>query len=176
MTALRYCRVVHDFLVWALAVVAAAIAGGLVVLICADVLARNLRLGTIPWTNEATEYGLYGMTLLAAPWVLSLGAHVRMDLVPRVLPAGGARVLETVAALVGAAITGILSWYGVVVTLAAHARGALILKTLVFPEWILLAFLPFTLMLLTIGFLMRAADIIVGDRPVPGADSIAGAG
>lgn len=171
---LRLLGRLHDGLVWAMAVLAAAIAAGLVVLICADVLSRNLRLGTLPWTNEVTEYGLYGMTLLGAPWVLAKGAHVRMDLFARILPIAGVRVMEVVAALLGATIGAVLTYYAVVVTLAAQARGSMVLKTLVFPEWMLLAPMPVALGLLTVGFLRRAASMALDgpaapDTPTSGA-------
>jgi TRAP-type C4-dicarboxylate transport system permease small subunit len=172
----RFMCKAHDGLVLTLAAIAAAIAAGLVVLICTDVAVRNLGFGNIPWTNEVTEYGLYGMTLLGAPWVLSLGAHVRMDLLTRMLPPGGVRLLEVFAALVGAGISATLAYFGVVVTLAAHARGSMVLKTLVFPEWILLAFVPFTMMLMAIGFLRRAAEFGPSARETPGAGITPGAG
>lgn len=175
MTLLRQLARWHDRLVWAMAALAAAIAAGLVVLICADVLSRNLRLGTLAWTNELTEYGLYGMTLLGAPWVLSLGAHVRMDLFARSLSPRGRRWLEIGASLVGAVICAVLAWYGVLVTLAAHARGSLVLKTLVFPEWLLLVALPVTMGLLALGFLRRAAEFAAGIEESP-PTTVPGAG
>ena len=148
----------HDFLVFALAVLAAAIAAGLVLLICTDVALRNLRLGNVPWSLEVSEYGLYAMTLLGAPWVLSMGAHVRMDLVADNLPGAVQRWLEPAVSLLGAAICGTIFWYGLVVTQAAAARGSLIFKTLVFPEWWFLVLVPFCFALLTLGFLRRALE------------------
>ena len=51
----------------------------------------------VSWANEVTEYALYLITLLTAPWLLRRGQHVRIDMVlvmvpPRVAWAdGGAR-------------------------------------------------------------------------------------
>lgn len=150
--ALRGAARAHDALILAMAVLAAAIAGGMVVLICADVLLRNLGRGNLPWSVEASEYGLYAMTLLGAPWVLSMRAHVAMDLLAANLPAAPRMVLDIVTCTLGAAICALLAWKGLGVVLTSQGRGAMVWKTLVFPEWWLLAPLPFAMAMLALGF------------------------
>jgi TRAP-type transport system small permease protein len=150
---LRALARAHDALILAMAVLAAAIAGAMVVLICADVLMRNLGWGNLPWSVEASEYGLYAMTLLGAPWVLSMRAHVAMDLLANNLPATPRVMLDIVTCSLGAAICALLAWKGLGVVLTSHARGAMVWKTLVFPEWWLLAPLPFAMAMLALGFL-----------------------
>ena len=51
----------------------------MVVLVTADILLRNITRTGFPWANEVSEYALYAMTLLAAPWLLRRGQHVRID-------------------------------------------------------------------------------------------------
>jgi TRAP-type transport system small permease protein len=148
----------HDALIFAMAVVAAAIAGGLVVLICADVALRNLRLGNIPWSVEASEYGLYAITLLGAPWVLAMRGHVAMDLLVGQLRGRPRRVVDVVTCGLGALICAVLVWKGLDVALGSHARGALVIKTLIFPEWWLLAPLPAAMAMLALGFLRLALE------------------
>jgi TRAP-type transport system small permease protein len=150
---LRIVTRLHDGLILSMAVLAAAIAGGMVILICADVLLRNLRWGNLPWSVEASEYGLYAMTLLGAPWVLALRAHVAMDLLANNLSAVPRRALDLVTCSLGAAICAILAWKGLGVVLVSKARGAMVYKTLVFPEWWLLALMPFAMAMLSVGFL-----------------------
>ena len=53
------------------------------VMVCIDVAIRNIGLGNFPWLIEVAEYAIYGATFLAAPWVLHLGAHVRVDIALR---------------------------------------------------------------------------------------------
>ena len=65
----------------ALAVVAALTLLAMVVLVTADIVLRNLTRTGFPWANEVTEYALYVITLLTAPWLLRRGQHVRIDLV-----------------------------------------------------------------------------------------------
>lgn len=156
---------VHDALILAMAVLAAAIVGGIVVLICADVALRNLRMGNLPWSVEASEYGLYAATLLGAPWVLHLRAHVAMDLVAGLVRPALRRALDVTACALGAAICGLLAWKGLGVVLTSQARGAMIWKTLVFPEWWFLALVPLAMAMLALGFLRLILETLTGRAP-----------
>ena len=142
----------HDALILAMAVLAAAILGALVVLICADVALRNAGWGNLPWSVELSEYGLYAATLLGAPWVLQMRAHVAMDLAAGLLPQGPRRLLDAAACALGAVICAVLAWKALDVTLTSHGRGAMVWKTLVFPEWWFLAPMPAVMALLALGF------------------------
>ena len=59
-------------------------------MICLDVLLRNVPLAPgvqgLAWSNELSETGLYLLTMLAAPWLLRHGRHIRVDILLRVLP------------------------------------------------------------------------------------------
>ena len=48
---------------------------------------RNFGFGGLPWSNEVSEYILYLVTLLSAPWLLRRGQHIRVDILLRALPA-----------------------------------------------------------------------------------------
>jgi TRAP-type transport system small permease protein len=156
----------YDLLLGALAALAALSLGTVTVLITLDVIGRNTGFGNLPWLNEVVEYTLYLATFLAAPWVLRQGAHVRMDLVVTLLPGRAARRLELATDLAGSAICLVLLWYAGRATLVAHARGSLIIKTLVLAEWWMLALLPLAFLLLAIEFLRRAAAALRGGAPV----------
>ncbi|MFO1220101.1 MAG: TRAP transporter small permease [Burkholderiaceae bacterium] len=115
--------------------IAIATIGLITALVCADVLARNLRWGNLPWVTELTEYALPLATLLAAPWLMWRGQHVRLDVLEMVLsPAARAR-MERVSAGAGLVISLVLAGYGVVALLDSRRAGAIVLKALVFPEW-----------------------------------------
>ena len=63
----------------ALAYVAALLLLAMVVMVTADIVLRNLTRTGFPWANEVSEYALYVITLLTAPWLLRRGQHVRID-------------------------------------------------------------------------------------------------
>ena len=124
-------------------------------LIGADVASRNLRLGGVPWSAEVSEDAIYLLTLLAAPWLLRQGQHIRIDILLRALPRTLAWALEWVGDILGLGCCLFFVWYGVQITAESRAAGALSIKTLVTPEWWLLAPLPFAFVLLSVEFLFR---------------------
>lgn len=111
----------------------------MVLVICADVVVRNLGWGNLPWATEIAEYTLYLSTFLAAPWLLRSGAHVRLDLVLKALPHGIAWWLELVTDVIAIITCASLAVASANATFASATQGSLIFKILVFPEWWLLA-------------------------------------
>jgi len=127
------------------------------VMIGADVFLRNIGAGGIPPSNELSEDSLYLITLLSAPGLLRQGRHIRVDIVVRAVPQRVGWVLEWVGDLVGLICCLIFVWYGVGVTAASFLDGSITIKTLVLPEWWLLAPMPaaFTLLAFEFGFRMH---------------------
>ena len=82
----------------ALALVACALLFFMMLVICADVLLRNVtlfpRMRGVEWSNEASEASLYLITMLAAPWLLRRGRHIRVDILLRAIPKRLAWVCE----------------------------------------------------------------------------------
>lgn len=140
---------------------------GLAVLITLDVILRNLGITNFPWLLEVSEYVIYGATFLAAPWVLHMGSHVRVDLLVSALPTRLAAGLNLVAELMGLVASATLAWHGIRVTLDTFSRGDLLYKELVIPEWPLLAVIPLSGVLLSAEFARRFAAALRGGADVP---------
>ena len=102
-------------------------------LIGADVVTRNLGLGGIAWSGEISEDILYLLTLLAAPWLLRRGQHIRVDILLRALPARIGWLLEWFGDVLGLACSLYFVWYGWKVLSASYQAGAITIKTLVTP-------------------------------------------
>jgi TRAP-type C4-dicarboxylate transport system permease small subunit len=95
-----------------LAIAAALILLGMVVIVTADIVLRNSVGSGIVWANEVSEYSLYLMTLLTAPWLLRRGQHVRLDIILTLVPARVAWLMEAVGDLLGFAVCIVLVRYG----------------------------------------------------------------
>ncbi len=136
--------------------------------ISADVLLRNLTLQSLPWVVEVSEYILFVSTFLAAPWVLRLGGHVRVDLVVRYLQPKPKMIVQAIADLFGLAVCLCLFYYGAKSAWEAWVLKSLIFKQLVIPEWWLLSFIPVTGLFLTAEFLCRISHIFKNgtERPL----------
>jgi TRAP-type transport system small permease protein len=142
-------------LIHACGVVAALLFGIVAVLVTLDVVMRNLGFGNLPWIVEVSEYSLPVATFLTAPWLLHNNQHVRVEVLLTAVPARIARWLDQFADLVGLAGSLGLVWYGLQIIGDSRGINALIIKTLVFPEWWLFAPLPIGGALLAIEFVRR---------------------
>ena len=144
---------------------------GMTLLIGADVLLRNVGAGGIPPSNELSEYGLYLSTILAAPGLLRRGQHIRVVIVLQMMRPRLAWYFEWIGDVVGILCCFLFVWYGVRVTLASYAAGAVSIKTLVLPEWWIMAPMPVCFLMLAIEFVFRMRSLAVAER-APRADAV----
>lgn len=146
--------------------------------ICVDVLLRNVRIVPgmlgVPWANEVTEYALYLITMLTAPWLLRQGMHIRIDIVLRAVPRRLAWYCEWLVDLIALLCCGVIAFYGVKAVLSSHAIGGMVVKVLSVPEWWLLAPLPATFALLAIEVLFRMQRLLAAERG-PRTDAVSAA-
>ena len=136
-------------------VIAGLLIGFVMLLVCVDVIGRNLGFRSISWTVDVTEYSLPLATLLAAPWLLHRNEHVRLDLFSNSLSERWRIRMDRFGALIAALVCVALAWYGVQAMLNARNMGSLVMKDLVFPEWWLFAPLPVLFGLLAVESLRR---------------------
>ncbi len=148
----------------ALAVAAALILLAMVVVVTADIVLRNSTGGGFAWANEVSEYALYLMTLLTAPWLLRRGQHVRLDIILTLVPPRVAWLMEAAGDALGFCVSLVLVRYGFAMTADSARLGAITIKNLVFPEWWLLAPLPVAFALLAIEFVFRFGRLLKGER------------
>ncbi len=157
------------------ALVACALVGLMALMICADVLLRNVPLvpGVVglAWSNELSETGLYLVTVLSAPWLLREGRHIRVDIVLRVIPARAAWACEWLCDAIAFACCAVVVWYGARATWESFAQGSMSIKTLVMPEWWIQAPLPFAFLLLAIEVLFRMRRLALGPK-APREDAV----
>ena len=137
------------------AVGAALLLGALAFLVTADVVARNVGWGTLPWILEVSEYCLPLATFLVAPWLLARGEHVRVDALVTLLPRRLARALERAGDAAGVAVSAVFVVYGIRAVAASLQQGSLVIKSIVFPEWWLFAPVPVSFAFLGVEFLRR---------------------
>lgn len=144
---------------------------GITLLIGLDVLLRNLGLGGIPPSNELSEDALYLITILAAPGLLRRGQHIRIDILLRMMPPKLAWVLEWVGDVIGIVCCAFFVWYGLRVTLASYASGSISIKTLIMPEWWILAPMPVCFLMIAIEFIFRMRLLALSPRE-PRSDAV----
>jgi TRAP-type C4-dicarboxylate transport system permease small subunit len=152
----------------ALALIACALILGMTLMICADVFLRNVRIlpGMVglEWANEISEAMLFLVTLLTAPWLLSRGQHIRVDIILRAVPPRVGWTFEWIVDVLALGCCASITWYSARAAFASFKAGSLSIKTLITPEWWLLSVLPAAFALLTIEILFRMRRLHLGPR------------
>ncbi len=152
----------------ALAYAGFALILALTLMICADVLLRNVRIVPgmvgLEWSHEISEAMLYLIALLTAPWLLRRGQHIRVDIVLRAVPRLVGWAFEWIVDILGLACCALIAYYGVRAALGSYLAGSLSIKTLITPEWWLLAVLPVAFLALTIEMAFRMRRLWLGER------------
>lgn len=117
-----------------------------------EVMGRALGFGVMRGAVDFTEYAMYGMALLAAPWILHHKAHVRVMILAEILPLGRRNLLAILADALSAAVCLVLAWYAWGNFVTSFLRGEMIFGELVVPEWYLQWQAPLAFALLAVGF------------------------
>jgi len=151
-----------------LAAIGCALVFLMMLVICVDVLLRNVALVPsmrgLGWANDLTEASLYLTTMLAAPWLLRRGQHIRVDIVLRAIPKRAAWYCEWIADFLALACCLVMVAYGTRMAWASFKSGAMTIKTMITPEWWLLAPLPVAFLLLAVEVLFRMRRLLHAER------------
>jgi TRAP-type C4-dicarboxylate transport system permease small subunit len=162
----------------ALAYLACALLFLMMLMITADVLSRNLPIipgvRGLAWSNEVSEAMLYLITMSAAPYLLRRGQHIRVDIVLRAIPRRLAWYCEWICDALALACCVIMVIYGTHMALASRASESMSVKTLITPEWWLLAPLPVAFALLGIEVMFRMQRLYHAER-APRDDAVSSA-
>ncbi len=154
---------VYDWLIDAAAAVASLGVAYIALGVTADVAVRYFAGGAIKWMLESSEYVLFGIAFLGAPWALREGAHTAVDLLVEALPSAPKRHCALAANGIGLATSVGLFWFGGIAAMQSRALGTMIYKTVVLPEWWILAVIPFCGALLAIEFGRKIRAALLGE-------------
>src|SRR5690606_24594196 len=129
--------------------VGAILFGAMALVICIDVIFRNLGIFSISWALEGSEYMLMAAAFLGAPWLVYTSDHIRVDIVVRMLPDALARLCDILVDIICLAISAIIAYESITNLLATAEQGGDVLKVLLFPVWWLRIPIVTSLVLLT---------------------------
>ena len=138
---------------------ALAIAGALLILVMVgvvtvDVVLRAVVRRGIAWSSEVSEYGVYLVTLLAAPYLLRHGLHVRIDVLSSRVSGAPGRWLARVVDACGGLVCLAIAVYALFMVQQSFAAGSMVIRNIIFPEWIVMAPLPAAFLILAIEFFL----------------------
>jgi len=135
--------------------VAAVLFGLMALLVCLDVLLRNVSSVSISWAVEMTEYMLMTAAFLAAPWLAYTSDHICVDVLVRGLPDRARKRVTVLCNGICLLISLVLMIESIKSLLASAAQGGMIFKVLILPEWWLAIPISFSFTLLSFEFVRR---------------------
>ena len=121
-------------------------------LILYDVVARLAGLPAFPHTLAVTEYGLYYVTLLGAPWLLRSKRHIHIQLFATVAPAALQPLIARLSYLLCALVCAVICYYAGLVTFETWLRGDQEVRSFDMPRWLVFGAMPVSFALLTVEF------------------------
>lgn len=145
----------------ALAVITKVLLAAIVLLVCADVAARNFARPLV-WGVSLTEYLLIYIAFLPMPALVRSKGHVCADFIRTSLPLPVRRVIERGVYVLCLAICLYLGWIALTSGLASLKSGAYEVRTFDMPRWLIFA--P-----MVVGLWLSAIEFV---RYLIGRDSI----
>jgi TRAP-type C4-dicarboxylate transport system permease small subunit len=136
----------------ALAVLTKLLLAAIVLLVCADVAARNFARPLV-WGVSLTEYLLVYIAFLPMPALVRSKGHVCADFIRTSLPLPVQRVIERGVYVLCLAICLYLGWIAFTSALASLKSGAYEVRTFDMPRWLIFAPMVVGLWLSAIEFL-----------------------
>ncbi|MDX1368210.1 TRAP transporter small permease [Pseudomonas sp.] len=104
-------------------------------LVISQVVARQLG-GMVPSADEFAAYAMAASGFLALPYALQRGAHIRVELMYRLLSTRGRFVAEVLSNLVGLGISIYLAWYCALFVIESYEFKEVSTGLLPIPMWI----------------------------------------
>ena len=150
--ALGLVTTLYGGIVTAMAVVAGLALVWLMVAIVWSVTMRNLGMQPHAWLFTSTEYGVFYMTMLGAPWLVRRRGHVHIELVTAALPAPLRRIVSRAVAALCVVVCGYLAWRGYLLVQTNIARMDFDVRAYFYPRWMLTIAFPVSFGLMAVEF------------------------
>jgi len=135
------------------------------------IFARFLDIPGPVWAIQFTEYALLWMTLLGTAWVLKQHKHVSVDLLTSRLSAQTKLYFNLAHSVMGIVVSGILCWYGTVVTWGQYQRGVMDIQVVDLPKYLILIIIPIGFLFLVGQFLRNFFTGLKRIKDFPGSIS-----
>lgn len=159
---MRYVRRGYLWLLNGMALLAAIMLVWLMVAVVLSVVIRNLGLQPSAWFFLSTEYAMFYLTLLGAPWLVRQRGHVHIELLTSVLSPPVLNVLSRAVALLCVLVSLVLAWKGLDLFMMNIERSDYDVRAYFVPKWILTIVFPvsFTLMAVEFGRFVVGREIL----------------
>ncbi|SFM72713.1 TRAP transporter small permease [Marinobacter pelagius] len=116
----------------------------------------------VPGLAELAGFLLLGATFTGLAYTLTVGGHIRVDLLHRALPGKVQRALDILVTVIASAITGYGIWFSVLLAYDSYDFGDLSIGMVPVPLWIPQAVMVVGLVWLLIALIDALVGLITG--------------
>lgn len=148
----RLAARLYKALIDLMAIVSGAMLVWLMVSIGLSVLIRNLGGQASAWFFVSTEYAIFYLTLLGAPWLVREQGHVYIELFTAALPKRLLNVHSRVVSLLCVLVCLVLAWKGYDLVQTNIERNDYDVRAYFVPKWILTIVFPIAFGAMAIEF------------------------
>jgi len=142
----------YDAVIFGMAALAAFLMAAMMVVICLDVVLRNLGYQSSAHFFTFTEYALLVIPCLGAPWLVRERGHVYVEILLMYLTPPVRRRVTTAIGVVCIAVCAVLAWYGFGVTFNDFVQNEKDVRSLDMPRWTVVGFIPFSFAMMALEF------------------------
>ena len=142
----------YDAVLYSMAWLAAFLIAAMMVIITLDVLLRNLGYQSSAHFFTFTEYALLIVPCMGAPWLVREKGHIYVEILLMHLKPRARRWLTRFIGLACIAVCLVIAWYGFDVTLRDYLQNEKDVRSMDFPRWMVIGFIPLSFFMMAIEF------------------------
>jgi C4-dicarboxylate transporter, DctQ subunit len=142
----------HDAVVYGMAFIAAFLMAAMMAVITLDVVLRNLGYQSSAHFFTFTEYALLIVPCLGAPWLAREKGHIYVEILLNAMAPRARKAMTIAIGLLCIAVCLTIAWYGFEVTYRDFVLSEKDVRSMDFPRWMVVGFIPLSFLLMAIEF------------------------
>ena len=140
-------------MLYGMAYLAGFLMAAMMVVICLDVLLRNLGYQSSAHFFTFTEYALLMVPCLGAPWLVREKGHIYVEILLMALSPRQRAVITSIIGVACVVVCAVIAWYGFTVTISDYLQNEKDVRSLDMPRWMVVGFIPLAFAMMAIEFL-----------------------
>lgn len=149
---MKYLVKGYDAVIFGMAALAAFLMAAMMVVICVDVVLRNLGYQSSAHFFTFTEYALLMVPCMGAPWLVREKGHIYVEILLMTLgPRARSRMTMGIG-LLCIALCLVLAWYGFGITFRDFVNAEKDVRSLDMPRWMVVGWIPLAFLLMAVEF------------------------
>jgi len=149
---LRHVTKAYDAVLYGMAYFAGFLMAAMMVTITLDVVLRNLGYQSSAHFFTFTEYALLIVPCLGAPWLAREKGHIYVEILLLSLRPRLRSAMTVLIGLLCITVCLVIAWYGFDVTLRDYLQNEKDVRSMDFPRWMVIGFIPLSFFMMAIEF------------------------